>query len=174
MPGLPYHDSMADSVYKSYKIIAVLSSNFLNSNYCRYELDLAKYRLLNKRDDSLIMIRIDKTDYNKLPRELRKRNFIDYSNLLEKPFWEEKLVKFMDVPNDPNAIVQQNNDNNNNDGDDVIQVIISNSDDDDVIQVNNSARFDFSRLNSTTSNDTEISIVPLNEETPVSRLTLTT
>ena len=88
---------MEESVYNSYKIIAVLSSSFLKSNYCSYELDIAKYRLLNRKDDSLIMIRIDKEDCRKLPRALRKRTFIDYSNSLERPLWENKLLRFLNV-----------------------------------------------------------------------------
>lgn len=99
-PGKPFQDSMAESVYKSYKIIAVLSSNFLKSNYCSYELNIAKYRLLNRGDDCLVIIKIDNEDCRKLPRELRKRNFIDYSNPLEKPLWEHKLLTFLNVPND--------------------------------------------------------------------------
>ncbi|KAL9955707.1 hypothetical protein ACROYT_G037067 [Oculina patagonica] len=96
-PGKPFTESMAESVYNSHKIIAVLSSHFLKSNYCSYELNIAKYRLLNKKDDSLIIIRIDKEDCRKLPRELRKRNFIDYSNSLERPLWESKLLRFLNV-----------------------------------------------------------------------------
>ena len=99
-PGKPFTESMAESVYNSYKIIAVLSCHFLKSNYCSYELNIAKYRLINKKDDSLIIIRIDKEDCRKLPRELRKRNFIDYSNSLERPLWESKLLRFLNVQDD--------------------------------------------------------------------------
>ena len=101
-PGKPFTESMAESVYSSYKIIAVLSSNFLKSNYCSYELNIAKYRLLNKHDDSLIIIKIDNEDCRKLPRELRKRSFIDYSNSLERPLWERKLLRFLNVQDDSN------------------------------------------------------------------------
>ena len=59
-----------------------------------------KTRLLKKKDDCLIMIRIDKEDCDFLPPELRKRNFIDYSNSLERPLWEEKLLRFLNVPDD--------------------------------------------------------------------------
>lgn len=100
VPGKPFTESMAESVYNSYKIIAVLSSNFLKSNYCSYELNIAKYRLLNRKDDCLIMIRLDKEDCHKLPRVLRKRTFIDYSNSLERPLWEDKLLRFLKVPDD--------------------------------------------------------------------------
>ncbi|KAL9955702.1 hypothetical protein ACROYT_G037062 [Oculina patagonica] len=100
-PGKPFQECMAESVYSSHKIIAVLSSNFLKSNYCIYELNIAKYRLLNRQDDSLVIIRIDKeSEGRKLPRELRKRNFIDYSNSLEKPQWENRLLRFLNVQND--------------------------------------------------------------------------
>jgi len=155
-PGRPFQDSMAESVYKSYKIIAVFSSNFVKSNYCSYELNIAKYRLLNRGDNSLIMIRIDEADSKNLPRELRKRNFIDYYNPLERPFWEDKVLKFLDVQNDElidqSTTTQQifyNNNNSNNDS-----IIVSKS----------NHRTDFNRLNSTTSNDTVISVVAANEE----------
>jgi len=113
-PGKPFQESMAESVYKSRKIIAVLSSSFLKSNYCNYELNIAKYRLLNRGDDSLVMIRIDDEDSSKLPRELRKRNFIDYTNPLERPLWEHRLLSFLNVPvnsSNPDETVQQNCDN---------------------------------------------------------------
>ena len=155
-PGQPFQDSMAESVYKSYKILAVLSNNFLKSNYCSYELNIAKYRLLNRRDDSLLMIRVDEVDSKELPRELRKRNFIDYCNPFERPFWEEKLLKFLDVQNDDcaneSATSQQNGyDNNRNN--------VNGS----VVAYRNDERVSVKRLNSTTSNATEISIVSSNE-----------
>lgn len=144
---------MAEGVQKSFKIIAVFSNNFLKSNFCSYELDLAKYRLLERKDDSLVIIRIDKTDYNKLPRKLRKRNFIDYSNPLERPFFEEKLLKFLDVSNNQSATVQESYENT-----------CTSVDNDHFISNGNNARCDFSRLDSTTSTDTEISIFTSYEE----------
>lgn len=134
---------MAESVYNSYKIIAVLSNNFLNSNYCSYELNIAKYRLLNRRDESLIVIRIDKGDYRKLPRELRKRNFIDYSNSLERPLWESKLLTFLNAPDDAinqDLTAEQSNHNNTNNS-------------------NNVSVINSSRNEDVTNNDTEMYII---------------
>ena len=138
-PGLPFQDSMVESVYNSYKIIAVFSSNFLQSNYCIHELDLAQYRLLNRRDDSLIIIRIDKTDPSKLPPALQKRNFIDYSDTLERPFWKGRLLKFL---NSGSKRVSAELDNNN-----------SALNDSNEQNEHRSARAGFDRLNSTTSNE---------------------
>ncbi|XP_073246950.1 uncharacterized protein [Porites lutea] len=158
-PGKPFHDIMAETVYKSYKIIAVLSSNFLKSNYCNYELNLAKYRLVHRADNSLIMIRIDDADSKKLPRTLRKRNFIDYCNVLERPFWEEKLLRFLDVQNEDrdnrSAIAVQNQDVDNNEAEGSAFPSFNSIE----------LRKNFNRLNSTTSNKTEVSLVSLpNEE----------
>ena len=100
MPGKPFEVNMAESVYNSYKVIAVFSKNLVLSNYCIHELDLAKHRLLKERDDSLVVMRIDKTDCEMLPRGLKKRSFIDYANPLEKPFWKSKHIKFLDTSND--------------------------------------------------------------------------
>ncbi|CAH3156641.1 unnamed protein product [Porites lobata] len=158
-PGKPFHDIMAETVYKSYKIIAVLSSNFLKSNYCNYELNLAKYRLVHRADNSLIMIRIDDADSKKLPRTLRKRNFIDYCNVLERPFWEEKLLRFLNVQNEDgdnrSAIAVQNQDVDNNEAEGSAFPSFNSIE----------LRKNFNRLNSTTSNNTEVSLVSLpNEE----------
>ena len=150
-PGTSFVESMAESVYNSYKIIAVFSSSFLQSGYCRHELDLAQYRLLNKRDDSLIIIRIDKTDPSKLPPALQKRNFIDYSDVLERPFWKGRLLKFL---NSGSKSVSTKPDNNHN----------SALKDSNEQNEHRPARAEFDRLNSTTSNATEISMVSLNEE----------
>lgn len=143
-----FYETMAQCVYKSYKIIAVLSDNFLKSNYCNYELNIAKYRLLDRRDDSLIMIRIDEADSNKLPRQLRKRNFIDYYSLFERPFWEQKLLKFLNTENGNFSTesgtskpdFSQGNSNHSSD-------------------CGEAGRIGFSRLNSMNSNVTEVSVV---------------
>lgn len=154
-PGVPFVDSMAESVYASYKIIAVFSSNFIQSKYCKYELDLAKYRLLNKRDNCLIIVRIDKTDFKTLPRELQCRNCIDYADLTERRFWKRKLLKFLNVPEDPGnegTEIEEDHDNNN---------IAPGS---ATAGTDGRTRSRFSRLDSSTSTATEISIVTLNEE----------
>lgn len=82
---------MVDSVYKSKKTVAVVSTNFFNSNYCGSELDYALHRLMEKNDDSLVVIKLDDVDRNKLPKELQNRSYIDYPKSLEKVNWEKKI-----------------------------------------------------------------------------------
>ncbi|XP_022806015.1 fibroblast growth factor receptor 4-like [Stylophora pistillata] len=98
--GVPFRENMVNSVYKSRKTIAVVSINFFNSNYCGSEMDYALHRLMERRDDSLVVIKLDDVDRGKLPKELRKRSYIDYQKNVEKDHWERKLVNCLKYPND--------------------------------------------------------------------------
>ena len=88
---------MVDSVYKSRKTVAVVSQSFFDSKYCGSELDFALHRRLKKRDNSLVVIKLDDVDKNKLPKALQKRSYIDYLNSKEKQTWERNLVKCFKV-----------------------------------------------------------------------------
>ncbi|XP_074638192.1 uncharacterized protein LOC141896764 isoform X1 [Acropora palmata] len=98
IPGKPIRDNMADSVYTSYKVIALFSNNFVKSNCCMYELDVAVNRLVQRRDNSLAIIRIDGADWKHLPEEVRGRCSIDYHYPQERPFWRKRLLKFLNLP----------------------------------------------------------------------------
>ncbi|XP_074638189.1 toll-like receptor 6 isoform X3 [Acropora palmata] len=120
IPGKPIRDNMTDSVYTSYKVIALFSKNFINSSCCMYELDVAVNRLVQKRDNSLAIIRIDGADWKRLPAELRGRCFIDYHYPQERPFWGQRLLKFLDLPEEirrqstsEEHITDNNNDESN-------------------------------------------------------------
>ena len=152
--GSVFFESMSDSIYTSYKNIAVYSKNFVNSPYCQYELQQAEQRLLSKNDDSLVIIKIDEADLRKLPEGLRYRSVIDYDSSLERPHWKKKLLKFLNVPDyscKPRATVEQNSEgiNNSNTGH---TMTVSTVDDGRV-------RTHYNRLNSTNSTDTEVSFV---------------
>ena len=91
-PGVLFRDNVVDSVYKCRKTLAIVSTHFFDSNYCGSELDFALHRLMEKRDDSLVVIKLDEVDKRKLPMELQERSYIDYSKSVEKEAWEKKLV----------------------------------------------------------------------------------
>ena len=98
--GVPFRENMVNSVYNSRKTIAVVSKNFFNSNYCGSEMDYALHRLVERRDNSVVVIKLDDVDSRKLPRELRKRSYIDYPQNVEKDHWERKLVNCLTTSND--------------------------------------------------------------------------
>ncbi|XP_068690344.1 fibroblast growth factor receptor-like 1 isoform X2 [Montipora foliosa] len=93
MPGVLYQQNMVNSVYASKKTVAVVSKNFFKSGFCESEFEYALLRLAERRDDSLIVIKLDDIDTRKLPLEVRKRSYIDCPKSIEKETWETKLVK---------------------------------------------------------------------------------
>ena len=176
--GKPFRDCMAESVYNSYKVIALFSSNFVKSNYCKYELDLAIGRLVSLRDSCLVVIKIDEVDCSILPEELKHRSFIDYSNAIEKPNWKRKLLEFLRQPGDEqyhDSDVNQNCRSNSTNDDNRVRLESASSMESDAHQEHpkadmeeisdfsstnsNRERIRFVRLESTISNDTVISEV---------------
>lgn len=89
-------ENIADSVYNSRKVLAVISKNFMESKFCREELEMALYRCTEMADSSLILIRVDNVDHKRLPKTLRRRTFIDYSCAMERGIWEERLLKHVE------------------------------------------------------------------------------
>lgn len=96
--GRNFRDNMADSVYQSFKVIALFSKNFVNSDYCPYELNVAIGRQVENRDRSLVVIRIDGVDFRYLPSELRERSLVDCNDILQRSFWKKNLLEFLKSP----------------------------------------------------------------------------
>ena len=92
LPGVPFVENMAESVYNSRKTIAVVSKSFLSSNYCNEELRIALHRLVERRDNSVIVLKLDDVEDSKLPIELRSRSYIDFTKATDKKTWEYTLV----------------------------------------------------------------------------------
>ena len=93
LPGVPFVQNMAQSVYNSRKTIAVVSKSFLSSNYCNEELNIALHRLVERGDNSVIVLKLDDVEDSKLPVELRCRSYIDFTKATDKKTWEYKLVR---------------------------------------------------------------------------------
>ncbi|XP_068735343.1 protein toll-like isoform X2 [Montipora capricornis] len=96
-PGMLYRQNMVNSVYASKKTVAVVSKNFFSSGFCESEFEYALRRLTERRDDSLIVIKLDDVDTRKLPLELKQRSYIDCPKSIEKETWETKLVNSLTV-----------------------------------------------------------------------------
>ena len=90
--GIPIVQNMADSVYGSRQVLIVLSDNYLASNFCREELNMAVQRRADTGDSSVILVLIDKFKKTRLPHALRKENLLDFEKHMKKQDWEEKLL----------------------------------------------------------------------------------
>ena len=92
LPGVPFVENMANSVYNSRKTIDVVSKSFLSSNWCNHELNIALHRLIERGDNSVIVIMLDDVEDSDLPIELLCRSYIDFTKATDKETWECKLV----------------------------------------------------------------------------------
>ena len=77
-------ENITDSVYQSRKVLAVWSTSYASSKYCKQELDYAIQRSFQNSDCSVIVITLDKTDRKQLPKPLRAKTLLDYSDSVER------------------------------------------------------------------------------------------
>ena len=105
-PGVPFVENMAYSVNNSYKVVVLFSNNFLTSQFAEYEMKLAIHRMVKRRDNSLVVMRIDDVDSARLPPELITNSFIDYNSILERPFWKQRIREFFNdaIPSEDQTI----------------------------------------------------------------------
>ena len=103
--GKVFVQSMVDSVYQSRKVLAVWSENYASSKYCKQELDYAIQRSFQNNDCSVIVIRLEKTDPKQLPKPLRARTFLDYTDSVEKKGWEKRLITHLKGPDQKNNVI---------------------------------------------------------------------
>lgn len=96
-PGVPIHENMVNSVYRSRVVIVVMSNNYMKSKYCRAELDYAVHRALEEHGTNpLIILRIDpEIKRNRLPKEIKNKTFLDFTSNVEKATWENRLLKYI-------------------------------------------------------------------------------
>ena len=90
--GKAFVESMVESVYQSRKVLVVWSGNYASSKYCKQELDYAIQRSFQNSDCSVVVIKLDRTDRRQLPKPLRAKTFLDYSDSVERKGWEKRLI----------------------------------------------------------------------------------
>ena len=99
VPGKPYVDNIVESIRDSFKIIAVLSRNFNQSECCNFELQQTLARLMNNGDDCLILIVLDNEVISNLPGTILRRSYIDFTNLADRSTWKSRLVNILSTGN---------------------------------------------------------------------------
>ncbi|MBN3310471.1 TLR1 protein, partial [Amia calva] len=91
MPGDWIIDNIINCVESSYKTLFVLSRNFVQSEWCNYELFFAHHRALSIKEDSLVFILLEPIPADSLPRKfLRLRTLLQQRTYLEWPEEEGK------------------------------------------------------------------------------------
>ncbi|XP_065555155.1 toll-like receptor 6 [Lathamus discolor] len=96
IPGKSIVENIINCIEKSYKSIFVLSPNFVQSEWCHYELYFAHHKLFSENSDSLILILLEPIPpyiiparYHKLRALMAKRTYLEWPKERSKHalFW---------------------------------------------------------------------------------------
>lgn len=87
-------ENIYQAIYHSRKTVAVLSPDFVNSEWCTHELQKALTRI---RSHQVVPIVYRSCE---IPLILQDRTYLDWENCHVKPFFWEQLEKSLKQPND--------------------------------------------------------------------------
>ncbi|XP_013382818.1 toll-like receptor 2 [Lingula anatina] len=71
LPGDYIIDSIVEKMEASKAVILIISQHFLQSDWCRYEIDIAQAKVLRERRKSLIVVFLERIPPDQLPKTLR-------------------------------------------------------------------------------------------------------
>ena len=94
IPGHSLIESISENIHQSGKTIIILSPNFVESNWCHHELEIAKMRLLDENLDVIILVLLSEIPNNKMTLSLRhllcKKEYLKWPNdrAGQRLFWQ--------------------------------------------------------------------------------------
>ncbi|XP_033105823.1 toll-like receptor 13 isoform X2 [Anneissia japonica] len=95
--------NIANSVRSSRKTVLVVSNNFVRSEWCNFELEMARNRMFDAHEDVLVTILLENVKYSSMPvllqKVLRKKTYIEWPKEEgRKVFWT-RLARAIGSPN---------------------------------------------------------------------------
>ncbi|XP_067844890.1 toll-like receptor 1 [Heptranchias perlo] len=96
IPGKGIIENIINCIEKSYKSIFVLSPNFIQSEWCHYELYFAQHQVLSEQSDNLILVMLESipqylipSKYYKLKSLMAKKTYLEWPKDKNKQrlFW---------------------------------------------------------------------------------------
>ncbi|KAK7149788.1 hypothetical protein R3I94_009183 [Phoxinus phoxinus] len=94
-PGKWIVDNIIQCVEDSYKSLFILSKNFVQSEWCNYELFFAQHRAISVNNDSLVFVLLEPIPTDSLPKKfLKLRTLLRQKTYLEWPVDERKQRVF--------------------------------------------------------------------------------
>ncbi|NWV38923.1 TLR22 protein, partial [Grantiella picta] len=95
VPGKWIVDNIIDSMEKSHKTLFVLSEHFVQSEWCKYELDFSHFRLFDENNDAAILVLLEPIQSKAIPKRFCKlRKIMNTKTYLEWPAGEEQQLLF--------------------------------------------------------------------------------
>ncbi|XP_060686780.1 toll-like receptor 2 [Hemiscyllium ocellatum] len=109
IPGKWIMDNIIESIEKSRKTLFVLSEHFVQSEWCKYELDYTHFRLFDENDDTAILVLLEMIPKETIPQRFCKlRKLMNTKTYLEWPqdeveqqnFWLSLKIALKEEPNE--------------------------------------------------------------------------
>ncbi|KAM9258717.1 toll-like receptor 2 type-2 [Cariama cristata] len=95
VPGKWIVDNIIDSMEKSHKTLFVLSEHFVQSEWCKYELDFSHFRLFDENNDAAILVLLEPIQSQAIPKRFCKlRKIMNTKTYLEWPLEEDQQEMF--------------------------------------------------------------------------------
>nr|XP_033796817.1 toll-like receptor 2 isoform X2 [Geotrypetes seraphini] len=95
VPGKWIVDNIIDSIEKSRKTLFVLSEHFVQSEWCKYELEFSHFRLFDDSNDSAILILLEPIEKETIPKRFCKlRKLMNTKTYMEWPLEEDQQQAF--------------------------------------------------------------------------------
>ncbi|XP_054876264.1 toll-like receptor 2 type-2 [Poeciliopsis prolifica] len=95
LPGHWIMDNIMSAIERSRRTIFVLSENFVQSDWCRYELDFSHFWLFEAGGDAAILILLEPLSKDDVPKRFCKlRKLMSSTTYLEWPEEEERRPEF--------------------------------------------------------------------------------
>nr|AFK76493.1 toll-like receptor 22i [Gadus morhua] len=107
-PGKPIMENITDAIYGSRKTICVVSRDYLESEWCSREIQVASFRLFDEQKDVLILVFLEDipmqqlSPYYRMRRLLKRQTYLSWSRADAHPnlFWE-KLRQALETQEHP-------------------------------------------------------------------------
>uniref|UniRef100_A0A8C5F7U2 Toll-like receptor 13 n=2 Tax=Gadus morhua TaxID=8049 RepID=A0A8C5F7U2_GADMO len=107
-PGRPIIENITDAIYGSRKTICVVSRDYLQSEWCSREIQVASFRLFDEQKDVLILVFLEDipmqqlSPYYRMRWLLKRQTYLSWSRADAHPdlFWE-KLQQALDTQEHP-------------------------------------------------------------------------
>ncbi|KAJ8262435.1 hypothetical protein GJAV_G00166450 [Gymnothorax javanicus] len=95
LPGQWIVNNIIDAMEKSHRTLFVLSRHFVNSEWCKYELEFSHFRLFDENNDTAVLILLEPIAKETIPKRFCKlRKFMNSRTYLEWPEDEEQRPLF--------------------------------------------------------------------------------
>lgn len=96
-PGRPIMDNIIDGIYSSRKTICLITRNYLKSNWCSREVQVASFRLFDEQKDVLILVFLEDipthqlSPYHRMRKLVKKRTYLRWPKDGEdgRIFWQK-------------------------------------------------------------------------------------